>query len=61
MLKKRFKSKRESELTLKNEMLEIEIEKLKNEIRKKDGFLKCKNSLFIEKDNEKNKRKVGKR
>ncbi len=34
-------------------MLGIEIKKLKNEIRKKDSFLKCKNSLFIEKDNEK--------
>lgn len=53
MLKKLFKSKRESELILEKELLEIEIEKLKNEIRKKDGFLKCKNILFIEKDNEK--------
>ncbi|MGL5277733.1 MAG: hypothetical protein ACRC8M_01450 [Cetobacterium sp.] len=57
MLKKLFKSKKESELILKNELLEIEIEKLKNEIRKKDGFLKCKNSLFIEKDNEKKQEK----
>lgn len=57
MLGKLFKSKKESELMLKNEMLEIEIEKLKNEIRKKDGFLKCKNSLFIEKDNEKKQEK----
>ncbi len=53
MLRKLFKSKRESELILENKSLEIEIKKLKNEIRKKDGFLKCKNSLFIEKDNEK--------
>ncbi|MGL5413948.1 hypothetical protein [Cetobacterium sp.] len=57
MLGKLFKSKKESELMLKNEMLEIEIKKLKNEIRKKDGFLKCKNSLFIEKDNEKKQEK----
>ncbi|MEG0234700.1 MAG: hypothetical protein RR523_09330 [Cetobacterium sp.] len=57
MLRKLFKSKKESELMLKNEILEIEIEKLKNEIRKKDGFLKCKNSLFIEKDNEKKQEK----
>ena len=57
MLKKLFKSKRESELILEKELLEIEIEKLKNEIRKKDGFLKCKNSLFIEKDNEKKQEK----
>ncbi|MEG0514172.1 MAG: hypothetical protein RR523_00935 [Cetobacterium sp.] len=57
MLRKLFKSKKESELMLKNEMLEIEIKKLKNEIRKKDGFLKCKNSLFIEKDNEKKQEK----
>lgn len=57
MLGKLFKSKKESELMLKNEMLEIEIEKLKNEIRKKNGFLKCKNSLFIEKDNEKKQEK----
>lgn len=57
MLRKLFKSKKESELILKNEMLEIEIKKLKNEIRKKDGFLKCKNSLFIEKDNEKKQEK----
>lgn len=55
MLKKLFKSKRESELILEKELLDIEVEKLKNEIRKKDGFLKCKNSLFIEKDNEKKK------
>ena len=58
MLKKLFKSKRESELILEKELLEIEIEKLKNEIRKKDGFLKCKNSLFIEKDNEKKQEKI---
>ena len=57
MLKNLFKSKRESELILEKELLEIEIEKLKNEIRKKDGFLKCKNSLFIEKDNEKKQEK----
>ena len=57
MLKKLFKSKRESELTVEKEMLEIEIERLQNEIRKKDGFLKCKNSLFIEKANEKKQEK----
>lgn len=57
MLKKLFKSKRESELILEKELLEIEIEKLKNKIRKKDGFLKCKNNLFIEKDNEKKQEK----
>ena len=57
MLKKLFKSKRESGLILEKELLEIEITKLKNEIRKKDGFLKCKNSLFIEKDNEKKQEK----
>lgn len=57
MLKKLFKSKRESELILEKELLEIEVEKLKNEIRKKDGFLKCKNNLFIEKDNEKKQEK----
>ncbi|MGL5592826.1 MAG: hypothetical protein ACRDDH_02680 [Cetobacterium sp.] len=57
MLGKLFRSKREVELRLEKEILEIEIEKLKNEIRKKDGFLKCKNSLFIEKDNEKKQEK----
>lgn len=57
MLGKLFRSKREVELRLEKEILKIEIEKLKNEIRKKDGFLKCKNSLFIEKDNEKKQEK----
>lgn len=57
MLKKLFKSKREMELISEKEILEIEIEQLKNEIRKKDGFLKCKNNLFIEKDNEKKEEK----
>lgn len=57
MLWKLFKSKKESELMLEKEALEIEIKKLKNEIRKKDCFLKCKNSLFIEKDNEKKQEK----
>lgn len=57
MLRKLFKSKKEAELILEKELLEIEIEKLRNEIRKKDGFLKCKNSLFMEKDNEKKQEK----
>ena len=42
MIDKLFKSKKELDLVAKNKILEIEIEKLKNEIRKKDGFLKCK-------------------
>lgn len=50
MLKKLFISKRESELILEKEMFEIEIEKLKSEIKKKDDFLKCKNSLFIKQE-----------
>ncbi|MGL5754948.1 MAG: hypothetical protein ACRCYC_06440 [Paraclostridium sp.] len=53
MLEKLFKSKKKSALRIEKELLEIEIEKLRDEIRKKDGFLKCKNSLFIKKDNEK--------
>lgn len=57
MLRKLFKSKKEAELILEKELLEIEIEKLRNEIRKKDGFLKCKNILFMEKDNEKKQEK----
>lgn len=57
MLKKLFKSKKESQLLLKKELFEIEIEKLKNEIRKKDSFLKCKNSLFIETENKKKQEK----
>lgn len=57
MLKKLFKSKKESELILEKELLEREVKKLKNEIRKKDYFLKCKNSLFIEKDTEKKQEK----
>lgn len=57
MFEKLFKSKKKSELILKRKMLEIEIEKLKNEIRKKNGFLKCKNSLFLEKDREKKQEK----
>ncbi|MGL5458251.1 MAG: hypothetical protein ACRDBY_01390 [Cetobacterium sp.] len=57
MLKKLFKSKKESQLLLKKELFEIEIEKLKNEIRKKDGFLKCKNSLFTETENKKKQEK----
>lgn len=57
MLRKLFKSKRESELILEKNVLETKIEKLTNEIRKKDGFLRCKNNLFIEKDNEKKQEK----
>ena len=57
MLKKLFKSKKESQLLLKKELFEIEIEKLKNEIRKKDCFLKCKNSLFTETENKKKQEK----
>lgn len=57
MLKKLFKSKKESQLLLKKELFEIEIEKLKNEIRKKDGFLKCKNSFFTETENKKKQEK----
>ena len=59
MIDKLFKSKKELDLVAKNKILEIEIEKLKNEIRKKDGFLKCKNNLIIKKENsEKNWQKI---
>lgn len=50
MLEKLFRSKKEKKLKEEKENLEKEIEKLKNEVRKKDGFLKCKNTIINERD-----------
>lgn len=50
MLTKLFKSKRTIQLIAEKEMLKNEIEKLKREIRKLDGLLKCKSDIFLKKD-----------
>ncbi|MGL4936092.1 MAG: hypothetical protein ACRC51_11515 [Cetobacterium sp.] len=46
-----FKSKKLIEIEKNQKLLENEIKKLSLELVKKDGFLKCKNNLFISKEN----------
>lgn len=50
MFTKLFKSKKVIQLTIEKEMLQKEIEKLKNQVRKQNGFLKCKNNILLEED-----------
>lgn len=53
MLGKLFRSKKEEELRSEKEVLEIEIERLRNDLKKKEAFIKCKNSFISENDNKK--------
>ncbi|WP_047381784.1 MULTISPECIES: hypothetical protein [unclassified Cetobacterium] len=46
-----FRSKKLIEAEKNQKLLESEIKKLSMELVKKDGFLKCKNDLFISKEN----------
>ncbi|MGL5751084.1 MAG: hypothetical protein ACRCXT_11190, partial [Paraclostridium sp.] len=46
-----FKSKKFVEAERNQKLLENEIKKLSLELVRKDGFLKCKNDLFISKEN----------
>lgn len=46
-----FKSKKFVEAEKNQKLLENEIKKLSLELVRKDGFLKCKNNLFISKEN----------
>lgn len=51
MLERLFRSKKEQELRNEKEILEIEVERLKRDLMKKEAFIKCKNSLISEKEN----------
>ena len=50
MISSLFKSKKVIEAEKDQQILEKEIKRLSLEIVKKDGFLKCKNDLFISKE-----------
>lgn len=50
MFKNLFKSKNEVELLKESERLKLQVEKLEEELRKKNIFLKCKNTLINDKE-----------
>ncbi len=55
MFDKIFRSKKKITLLQEKELLEIEVEKLKNDLRRNEGIEKCKNSLIFGREEEKKK------